>query len=130
MPNFEVFNKRSLRSGGGPKVTSQRGGIYALNQDAYEALGRPESVELLYDRDEQVMGFRAVPEGVSHAYAVRPQKNASSVLVSGRAFNQYYGITIDASRRHPATMIEDVLAVDLKSGEAVGGRTRVKAARA
>ena len=42
--------------------------------------------------------------------------------MSGRAFNQYYGITVDASRRYPATMIDDVLAIDLKGGEAVGGR--------
>jgi hypothetical protein len=87
-------------------------------------------VELLFDRDERVMGFRAVPKDVSHAYAVRAQKNASSHLVSGRAFNQYYGITVDASRRYSASMIDDVLAIDLKDGEAVDRRTRVKAADA
>jgi hypothetical protein len=90
-------------------------------------LGQPEAVELLFDRDEQVMGFRAVPKDVAHAYAVRAQKNASSHLVSGRAFNQYYGITADASRRFPASMVDDVLAIDLKEGEALDRRSRVKA---
>jgi hypothetical protein len=101
-----------------------------LNQDAYEALGRPEAVELLFDRDEQMMGFRSVPKSVSHAYAVRPQRNASSLLVSGRAFNQFYGIEIDEARRHPATMVGDVLAIDLKDGAAVRGRSRRKAGHA
>jgi hypothetical protein len=101
-----------------------------LNQDAYEALGRPEAVEMLFDRDEQVMGLRAAPKLTTpHAYAVRAQKNSSSLLVSGRAFNQHYGLTADTTRRYPATMIDDVLAIDLKGGAAVRRQGRSDAGR-
>jgi hypothetical protein len=78
-------------------------------------LAEPEAVELLYDRKERVMGLRKVEPSVRHAYAVRPQRNASSFLVSGRSFAQYYGIETEVARRYPATMLGDVLAVDLKA---------------
>ncbi len=127
MPQFEVFKGRDSRAGTEPLVTMQRGGIYSLNQAAHEALGRPEFVELLFDRNDRVMGFRNVPRGVTHAYKVRGQANSSSFLVTGRAFNQYFGITVDKARRYPVTMIDDVMAVDLKSGESVQRQSRMKA---
>ena len=92
-------------------------------------LGRPEAVELLFDREEQVMGFRSAAKDLPHTYAVRPQAKSSSLLVSGRAFNQHYGIVVDTSRRYPATMMDDVLAIDFTNSDAVESWGSVKAVR-
>jgi hypothetical protein len=90
MDEFEVFTGKSSRVSGGPVVTIQRGGIFALNADAYEALGRAEAVELLYSRENQIIGFRPVSSEVSHAYRLRKARATESYLVSGRAFLANY----------------------------------------
>jgi hypothetical protein len=114
VPEFEVFTHRGMQGdGGGPFVTVQRGGSFALTPVADQLLGRPEAVELMYDRERRVMGFRAVASTIPHGYRVRAQKGSSSRLVSGKAFTRHYGIATDTARRYPATMIGDVLAVKL-----------------
>lgn len=130
VPEFEVFASRSVREATGPVVTVQRGGVLALNRDVVELLGEPAAVELLFDRGARIMGFRAAEATVPHAYRLRPQKASPSVLVSGRSFTQYYGIPTDETRRYAATMIGDVLAVDLKEvGATTGQHTEEAAAR-
>jgi hypothetical protein len=128
VPDFEVFTSRSVREATGPVVTVQRGGVLSLNRDVFRLLGEPAAVELLFDRGAQVMGFRAAEATLSHTYPVRRQKSSSSLLVSGRAFTQYYGIATDVARRYPATKIGDVLAVDLKEDSVTTGRHTEEAA--
>jgi hypothetical protein len=83
-------------------------------------LGEPEAVELLFDRTEQLIGLRGMSAQVPHAYPLRTQAASSSVLVSGRAFARHYGISTDAARRYPASMMGDVLVVDVKEGVTAG----------
>ena len=130
MPEFEVFTSRSARGGVGPCVTVQRAGILSVNGKAYELLGKPSAAELLFDRGARMMGFRPAEVTVPHAYRLRAQKASSSVLISGRAFLGHFGITADETRRYPATMMGDVLAVDLKEDGVTPGRhTEEKAER-
>lgn len=126
MPEFEVFTRRATPLSKGPFVTIQRKGILSLNLDAFEALGKPEAVELVYDRSERVMGFRPVSPDVPHAYRPRKQGASSSFLVAGQAFTRYYGIVTDTARRYPATMIDDVLAIDLKAEGIIATGPRAK----
>jgi hypothetical protein len=123
-PAFEVFRYCGHQSGGGPFVTVQRGGAFALTRAADQLLGMPDAVELLYDRGTRVMGFRAAAPSVPHAYRVRPQKATASRLVSAKAFTKYYGIATDTARRYPAMMIGDVLAVDLNDDAMTTARGR------
>ena len=39
MPNFETFTKKATRTGTGPLVSIQRGGVFSLNAEAYALLG-------------------------------------------------------------------------------------------
>jgi ribosomal protein L17 len=114
MPNFEVFDRRSRPFFVQPLVTIQRRGIMSLNQAAYEALGNPQAVELLFDRAERVMGLRAVDQHAPHAYPLPQQGNSSNHLVAGKAFVKFYGIDTSVARRYRAEMLGNVLAVDLK----------------
>ena len=126
MPNFEVFKKRMVPYAKQPYVTLQKRGILSFNKSAYAALGSPEAVELLYDRDSRVIGVRPIDARAEHAYPIRSAltKSGSSYLVSGTAFVQYYGIPAETSIRYAAFKDGDVLCMDLN-----GEGTEVSAAR-
>jgi hypothetical protein len=114
VPNFEVFDKRSVPISNDPMVTVQSKGPISLNQAAYHALGKPSFVELLYDPEEKIIGFRAVDGTPPHAYPLRRQGRSNTFLIAGHAFMKYYGINNDVSRRYVAQTFDDVLGVDLK----------------
>lgn len=123
VPTFETFRKRMVPLTKAPYVTIQRRGTMSFNKSAYAALGSPEAVELLYDRDEQIIGVRPVDRSVEHAYPIRPsgggKADPGSWMVSGRAFVQYYDIDTELSRRYPVSMDGDVLCIALKEGGTV-----------
>lgn len=114
-----------MPSTGEPAVTIQKRGALSLNTAAYEALGSPKHVALLYDRDEQLMGMRKVNATTPHAYVVRGVgNNQATHVVSGKAFLSYYEIPRDVARRWTAKVEDDVLVIDLKQpGFEVTGHT-------
>jgi hypothetical protein len=112
---FEKFQRQRLRTTREPTVTIQKRGALSLNAAAFEALGSPEFVELLYDRDERLIGFRKLAEDASHAYVVRPAgTHGTNHVISGKAFLRYYDISRDVARRWIAEEQDDILVVDLK----------------
>lgn len=137
MPNFETFTRRMVPLADKPYVTIQKRGNIAMNKSAHVALGEPKAVELLYDPVEKVVGVRGVDEAVEHAYPLRSQggKDLGPYLVAGMAFTKYYDIDTTQARRWSASMIDDVLCVDLKEEGTVvssnrnGRRVRSEAAK-
>jgi hypothetical protein len=124
MAQWEEFTGRASRSGSSPAVTIQKTGVLSLNAEAFDALGKPEAVVLLFDRDGQAMGLRASPKTVLHAYRLRAQGGGQSHLVSGRAFLARYGLAVDAAKRYPAAMDGDILSVNLTEGGSVARKPR------
>ncbi len=131
---FEVFKKRFAPLVKQPYVTLQKKGILSINKAAYLALGSPAAVELLYDRDEQVIGLRPVEPTVEHAYPIRNagDENANAFMLSGTAFTHYYEIPTPTSMRYPAAITDGMLCIDLKcAGTEVtsnrAGRTKQRA---
>ena len=113
---FETFSRRHMRPGGEPFLTIQRKGVFSLNRAAFEALGSPDAVELLYDSEARLIGLRKVDGGLEHAYAVRRLGRGgteSTFLVSGTAFTNYYGIETPASIRRSGRMEGDMMVIDL-----------------
>jgi hypothetical protein len=115
VPNFEVFTRRMVPLAEKAYVTVQKRGNLTLNKSAHVALGEPKVVELLYDAEAGIIGFRAVDEDVEHAYPLRPQggKDAGPFIVAGMAFTKYYGIDTSQARRFPAELIDGVLCIDI-----------------
>lgn len=114
MPRWEVFDKRATPATPEPMVTIQKDALISFNRAAYEALGEPEAVELLYDRTDKIIGMRPTNKHSKHAYTVRKQGSSSSYLVSGRAFISHYRIDLgNTSRRYEAQMFGNVLGIDL-----------------
>jgi hypothetical protein len=114
---FETFTRRMIPLVKKPFVTIQKRGTMSFNKAAQVALGSPEAVELLYDKENDVMGIRAVDPSVDHAYPMRAQGNKDDgpYIVSGAAFTKFYGIKTEEARRFNAEMEDGVLIIDLRS---------------
>ena len=119
---FEVFTKRLVPLAGAPYATIQKRGTISLNKAAHHLLGAPKAVELLYDSETSIVGFRAVDPNVEHAYALRAMGGAANraegagttYLIAGTAFLKHYGIEIGQARRYPVELQSDILCLDLK----------------
>jgi hypothetical protein len=110
---FELFTRETAAASGKPTISIQKKGIISLNRAAYELLGRPRAVELLYDRERQLVGLRVGSEGGEHAQVVRPTTNGSAFLVSAARFAKHYGIPVDEGHRWPAEREENVILIDI-----------------
>jgi hypothetical protein len=127
---FEVFDKRAAVASKHPYVTIQRRGPFSFNRAAYELMGSPEAVELLYDRDTERVAFRPVSAERPRAFPVRAQgKNAATHMVSGQAFTKHYGLDTSVARRYAVEMEDEMLILDLRadSTDATGPRDKHKA---
>ncbi|NKU66401.1 hypothetical protein GS891_26025 [Rhodococcus hoagii] len=96
---FEVFDKRMSPLAKAPSVTIQKRGIFSINKAAHALIGEPATVELLFDKENDVIALR--PSNEAHAYAFRPQSSREhrQVVMSATAFTQYFDIDTSVSRR-------------------------------
>ncbi len=126
MPQFEVYDRKSKPVAKEPLVTLQARGSFSLNEAAYEALGKPNECELLYSREDEIVGFRASDKSSPHGYPIHKQPNGRTYQTGGQAFCKYYGIKTGQARRFVARDYDGVLGIDLKE-EAVDATRRTKA---
>jgi hypothetical protein len=75
-------------------ITRQR--CISLNQAAYNLLGCPPAVVLLYAAGGMAIGLRADSEGTAYSFRVRPMGKGTNYLINATAFMRYHGI--DCSR--------------------------------
>jgi hypothetical protein len=116
--DWEVFKGRATRPGDEPIISISTHGAMSLSRSAWDALGKPEAVELLYKRGERLVGLRAAEDPTArHAYPLRPVDRASTHVLSFVAFAQRYGIAISptVSRRYVAEMRGNILTIDLNA---------------
>ena len=110
-----TFRRQRAPLSGEPSVTIQKRGTFSINVHAYQALESPEAVELLYDRNERILGLRKVDPQSEFAYLVRPLgKGNSTWLISGMAFTAHYGIPTQHAHRWDGRLEDNVLMFDLK----------------
>jgi hypothetical protein len=111
---FEIFDRRTAATQGVPHVSIQKNGVIRLDRSAYVALDEPEGVELLFDREREIVGIRAADPAADHAYVVREHSRGSSFLISGKSFAAHYDIDTDQSRRWVAWKDGDILCISLQ----------------
>jgi hypothetical protein len=126
MPNWTAFDRRSRPLADEALVTIQRRGTFSFNAAARAGIGEPEAVELLYDVDEHLIGFRPVDASNPRAYALRKQGHANNWIVGGQAFTKAFRIDTETAMRYPATVVDGVLVVDLKQPGADATGVRLK----
>jgi hypothetical protein len=111
---FERFMRQRAPRTPDPAVTIQKRGTLSLNAAAYIALGSPEAIELLYDREQRLIALCGIEASSESAYPLRPMGTGSTWLASGKAFMNYYGIEVGTAQRYNGRMEDDLLIVDLK----------------
>jgi len=122
-PNFELFTLIGPVRQVGPAMTLRADKRVSMNEAAYELLGRPLFVELLYDRQGATLGIRAATSTVAHAREVRSEKSSSARrYINIRALLAHYGIEGARTGRDAAKQYGDVLAVRLTLPEQAKGR--------
>lgn len=132
MDDFERFDQRHIAIAGSPFVTIQRGGrVMTINRAAYEMLGSPEAVELLYSKKNRAIGLRRVSKKEPYAFPTRAQgrkgRNPSNYLVAVQAFTKHYNIDASVAMRYPVEMQDDILTISLDKGMvATGPRAKSK----
>jgi hypothetical protein len=128
---FEVFRRQRITTDK-PSVTIQKKGLFSINAPAFDELGKPEAVEFLYDRENQVIGIRPVERDADHAYFPRAVGRGSTWLIAGTAFTKFYGIDVSEARRRTVEVKDGTLLIDLKDPGvvAVSNRTVGEAKRA
>ena len=94
-------------------------------------LANAETVELLYDRDRQVVALRPADDSSPHAYAVRSasKRGLGQAIVSATAFTAHYGIDTTDTRRWKPFVEDGMLCVDFTQEGTVitGNRTKTTA---
>lgn len=113
--SFEEFTRKSVRLTKDPAITIQKRGSMGLNASAYELLkGEHEEtddgklpVQLLFDKENQIVGLRPTSRDDPNAYLVRKQKLSPSYLVAGKMFFKHYGVELGVTRRYKVRKYED-----------------------
>ncbi len=116
---FELFTERSFSvDKKKPRLAIQKGGAISLNRAAFEQLGEPGFVVLLYNRERRAIALRRSTSDVPYRYPVRKQKESPSYLVSGKAFLSHSGIRYGhrVIRLYP-TMEQGMLVAELPDEE-------------
>jgi hypothetical protein len=105
-----------------PMFSLQVSGALQFNKAAFEMLGRPEALRLMYDDQHNLIGFRPAKVGERSAYVVRKADNAERYGISAKAFTNYFGIPLSETRRYEARKYGDVVAVNLNEPDSVSAR--------
>jgi hypothetical protein len=113
--NFEEFTLRNTPiSDKVMRVSLHKKGNFSLNKAAFEALGNPKAVTLLFDKEKKVVGLRPVNPEVRHAYSVRTQNNSKSHLIGAISFCKYYDIDASKTRVFEPELVEGDLVFELE----------------
>ncbi len=119
-PVFEVFTQTNPIRENGPALTLRKDGSVTINAAAYELLDRPNFVELLYARDQHILGIRTCAPTVAHARIIQRDKGDTRTSVSTRSLLKFYGIEGARGVRGTTRQYGDVLAVQLTTDRARG----------
>ena len=102
-----------MRTPDGPFVTMTERGVITFSVPAYDLLGSPEAVKLLYDEAERIVGFWPAKKADWNAYGLRPRarrpdRSLPHLFAASQAFR---------APRHSQAYLEDgILCADLKQG--------------
>lgn len=123
-PTFETFTGGNGRQAGAePFVTLMRRGNLGLNQAAYEAMGKPAAVVLLWDRNARIIGLKPADTSTPHARRLLRPNQAQYYTAAAQAFFRWAEISDADMGRYPVSILQGrILAVDLNEGKTVTQR--------
>lgn len=114
-----------------PSVTIQKGGLMSLNRAAFNLIGAPVAVELLWDEERRVIGLRATAIDQPNAYPARPQSSKTDkgpIMIAGSLFTRFIGLDTSEAHRWVPTVENEILCIDLNTPGQTVRSNRTKAA--
>lgn len=102
-PNFQVYQREYQRVTE-PTVTIRDRGVAVVNATAWELIGKPEHVLLLFDPDQQILGIQGVPPDTPNSFPLTPasKRDPFTRNVSVRGLFRHHGVEIEDTRRYRA----------------------------
>ena len=97
------------------RVTLSPKKVILLNRVAFEALGGPAAVELLFDETRKVIGLKPIERNRRNAFLVKSKKQGNHRTINAGAFCTHFGITVDRTVQfqHVDLDNEGVLELDM-----------------
>jgi hypothetical protein len=94
-------------------ATLQSRGYLSFDPLAYEKMGSPSHVKLLYDAERRLIGVQGVAAGDLAAYPVRLQTKSRLYVLSIKSFLSFFEIQLDHSRRYTVKFDGQRMLIDL-----------------
>ncbi len=125
MRNFEEFTLRAVpASRKTPRVAIQSRGNISMNLAAFQQLGEPQAVILMFDKDSRAVGMRSVPIETKHAFPIRRQPNSKSFVIGAASFCNHYGIVFDGTTVFIPQFEDNILVFEVDKGTVLPVRKR------
>lgn len=116
LSEFETFEgagrKRST-----PGFAIQARGALSANAAAFDEMGRPEFVVLMFNPKRQQIAIKAADKRAATAVKMRPSGKGSGAMASARAFLEAYGLSHENYRPLEIVALSEGLAVLQVPGE-------------
>jgi hypothetical protein len=121
--DWEEYRGAGSRNPLAPRVTIIRYSQIHLNRAAYELLGCPAQVLLLYDARHRRIGLRAAPEASPYSHRVKQQTATRSTyaVLGSRPFIRHYGLECGRLIEFSHIQMEDdIMMLDLDQARRKG----------
>jgi hypothetical protein len=93
------------------RATIRRDRHLSLNQAAYDLLGRPTEVVLLYSAARRAIGIRVTLEDIGRRFRIRQEGDAPRYVVAAAPFLRYYRIDYSQLTIFETVQFEDDMLV-------------------
>lgn len=74
----------------GVRVTLDSRGVIYMNEKAWNELGRPEAVEIMFDKTRRVIGLVPADSRLPEAFPVKDKKGTRGKIISASAFCTHF----------------------------------------
>ncbi len=110
----------------GVRVTIARDGMIYMNKHAWEQLGRPKAVKMMFDKLNQIIGLVETDPRLPDAFPVKDKRKTTSKTVSASAFCTHFLIKMMRTGQFNRVEVDDdgVMNLYLDSLSAVGRGAR------
>lgn len=124
--NFEMFDRSKHLSDRTPKITVQKSGVISFNVAASDKFKNASAIQLFFDKDKQVIGFKPAVEGDNTAFPFRIARREGRITqasVSAKQFLNYFHIDFSETKMYEPYNESGYTCIDVKSGRLTGRRS-------
>ncbi|NOT48493.1 MAG: hypothetical protein HOP17_12180 [Acidobacteria bacterium] len=121
------FNGRANDSRVGKmRVTINNRNVIMMNRQAYEALGDPTAVELMFDQMFNRIGIKAIRRDAPNAFLIKTQLKGTYRRINAAPFCHHFDLKFDKTRLFvsPRIQPDGVLELDLAETVMIGRGAR------